>query len=390
MVIEAPSLRFTTEFDAADTCPKLPINVVTGQHAAVRVADNVQRRPERLGRCEGSPALVGLKLTPDVNPLRVTVTLRADRTTAGTWDRSGPSDHRGDHFGPRLLLVRSQGATRAAVMIARGANQFEFDARPIITYDLPPNAVDADGLLIVELAEAPLPAWASDRLTAMPAVGVGIDKIAVRPIDGDEASDGVAMLATAPVLGDVEAPAGDAAALGGGFIPVGPGTLAGDHTSWLLRAGVLRAVNPDPPPLDRTGPFPVRIPGAPDLTNRDKMRQLINRKLEDVQRMVTLAVRHIAVRAGRVLAYPFAALVIGFVVSRESHSGRLSASLLPLGTDSVPGVTVARHGWRTVRVSVPYQLNAPALLSLRTGNQKAGWLAWRLVRARHDPAGHHR
>jgi hypothetical protein len=373
MVIEAPSLRFTTQFDGPDTSVALPVTVGSGQHDGLRIADNVQRRVERLGRCEGSPALVGLKVVPDGRPLRVTVDLFADRATAGMWTKFGPASGPRDHFGPRLLLVRSQGGTRAAVMVARGAGQFEFHATTTVTFDLPPNAVDADGVLIVELAEAALPEWASGRLAVMPAAGIGIDGIGVRPIDG----------VTAPlaVPATVAMPPRDVAALGGGFVPIGPGTLAGDRTSWRLRAEVLGAVRADPPPLDRSGPFPVRIPGAPDLTNRDKMRQLVRRKLEDIRRAAWLTVLHAIVRAARVVTYPFAGIVVGARLSRELRSGRLAICLLPLGAAPVPDVTVARHGYRTVRISVPHPLAEPALLSLRTGNADAGRLAWRLVRS---------
>jgi hypothetical protein len=369
-VIEAPSLRLTTDFDGPDMCAPVPVSVGSGQHEALRVTDNVQRRIERLGRCEGSPALVGLKVAPDTRPWRVTVDLFADRTSAGMWTNFGPSDDARDHFGPRLLIVRSQGVTRAAVMVARGAGQFEFDARVRITYDLPANAVDADGLLIVELAEAALPDWARGRLAAMPAIGIGIDNIGVRPVGGD------------PLPADVWMPPSAAAAVGGGLVPVGPSTLAGDRTSWRLHAEALGAVRADPPPLDRSGPFPVRVPGAPDLTNRDKMWQLVNRKLEDVRRAAWLTVLHTVVRAGRTVAYPLAGLAVVGVVCREMRSGRLAASLIPLGTAPVPDVTVVRQGYRTIRVSVPHPLTEPALLSLRTGDTKAGRIAWRLVRER--------
>jgi hypothetical protein len=369
MMIEAPSLRFTTEFDGPDTSGPVPVTVGSGQHEALRVVDNVQRRIALLGRCEGSPALVGLKVA-DPRPLRVTVELFADRATAGMWTKFGPSGGARYHFGPRLLIVRSQGATRAAVMVARSAGQFEFDARTTVTFDLPPNEVDAGGLLIVELAEAAAPDWAYGRLAAMPAIGIGIDNIGVRPVGGD------------PAPATVAVPPRHIAALGGGFIPIGPGTLAGDRTSWRLRAGVLGVVGADPPPLDLSGPFPVRIPGATDLTNRDKMWQLVRRKLKNVRRAAWLTVLHTVVRAGRVVAYPLAGFALGGFVTREMRSGRLAPSLMPLGTIPLPDVTVARKGYRTIQVSVPHPLTEPALLSLRTGNNEAGRIAWRLVRER--------
>jgi hypothetical protein len=370
MVIEAPSLRFTTEFDGPDTSAPVPVTVGSGQHEALRVVDNVQRRIARLGRCEGSPALVGLKIAPDPRPLRVTVEVFADRATASMWTKFGPSGGTRCHLGPRLLIVRSQGATRAAVMLARSAGQFEFDAHTTVTFDLPANGVDAGGLLVVELAEAAVPDWAYGRLAPMPAIGIGIDKIAVRPVSGDPAPATVAM------------PPRHIAALGGGFIPIGPGTLAGDRTSWRLRAGVLGAVGTDPPPLDRSGPFPVRIPGKPDLTNRDKMWQLARRKLKNVRRDAWLTVLHTVVRAGRVVAYPLAGVAQGGFVTREMRSGRLAPSLIPLGTAPLPDVTVARKGYRTIQVSVPHPLTEPALFSLRTGNNEAGRIAWQLVRER--------
>ena len=368
MTLDLPSLRFTTDFDTPETHAELPVTVGSGRHEALLVVDNVQRRSERLGRCEGSPALVGLKISPDPRPLRVTVELFADRTTAGMWSKFGPSGDARGHFGPRLIIIRSQGATRAAAMVARGDGQFEFNARTKITFDLPGSSVAVDGLLIVELAEATLPDWAAGRLAPTPAIGLGIERISVRPVEGD----------MAPVTVDV--PTGDAATLGGGLIPIGPGTLAGDRTSWRLRVGPLGAVGADPPPPDRSGPFPVRAPGAPALTNRDKMRQLVRRKLEDIEQTVRLSALHTVVRVGRVAAYPLAGGAVGGVLSAELRSRRLAASLVALGSAKVPEVTVVRQGYRTIQVNVPYRLTEPALLALRAGEGDAGRLTWRLIR----------
>jgi len=82
---------------------------------------------------------------------------------------------------PRLVLVRAQGELKGAALLARRqAWRRATNSTVELGFDLTADELDRDGLLVVEVAEAPHPSWVEGRLCRQSALGVRIDRIAVR------------------------------------------------------------------------------------------------------------------------------------------------------------------------------------------------------------------
>ncbi len=175
---------FATDHDVAPVHLDLPAEVTGGQHPAVAIVDQVVRGSGIVGRVTGDAGAVAVRLRPADGPVRVTVDVSLDDIATRWWaDRVKPPRTRGER--PRLVLVRSQGRLRGALVLAR--RQGWLGAAPgkgTLTYDLTPDEL-ADGLLVVELATAAdLPAWAADRLSGRDAIGLRVDRIDVRAAAG--------------------------------------------------------------------------------------------------------------------------------------------------------------------------------------------------------------
>ena len=171
---------FGTDFDAPATVLQLPADVSSGRDPGVCIVDQVVRGAAIVGRVTGDFGAVALRVTGGT-PLRVTVAVHLDEVATRWWsDRVRPPRHSPER--PRLVLLRAQGVVRGAALLARrqgwrGAG----GARATVEFDLAAEEVDRDGLLVVELADAPTPAWAEGRVSPRGALGLRIDRISARP-----------------------------------------------------------------------------------------------------------------------------------------------------------------------------------------------------------------
>ncbi|GGQ74898.1 hypothetical protein [Couchioplanes azureus] len=172
---------FATDFDAPATVLDLPVEVTSGQHPGVRIVDQVVRGAAIVGRLTGDCGGVVLKVRGGAGPVVVTVELNLDETATRWWaDRVRPPRHAPER--PRLVLLRCQGAVRGAAVLARRQGwRRATAATTVVEFELAAGELAPDGLLVVELAEPPVPPWARDRVSPRGAVGLRIERIRVRP-----------------------------------------------------------------------------------------------------------------------------------------------------------------------------------------------------------------
>ncbi|GGJ91846.1 hypothetical protein GCM10010123_22050 [Pilimelia anulata] len=189
----------TTRYDAPAAALAVPGSLGAGTDPALAVVDHVVRGRRIVGRCAAPAGLVGVALAPVDHALHVTVELRLDRA-AGDWRAYGavpaadpgaarvgpgvparpgrtPDDER-----PRLLLVSATGDVRRGVLLAR-ARRGADHVRARVCFVVPAGAVPADGLLVVDLADAAarLPAEVAAGFAPAGPAGVRIDRLDVTP-----------------------------------------------------------------------------------------------------------------------------------------------------------------------------------------------------------------
>ncbi|WP_306213053.1 hypothetical protein [Actinoplanes sp. RD1] len=173
---------FATDYDETPiVLDGLPLEVTGGQSGGVAIVDQVVRGRQIVGRVTGDYGAVGLKWSGADQDVRVSVLVHLDEMGTRWWsDRVRPSRLAPEL--PRLVLVRAQGKLRGAAVLARRQGLRKAGgAKVTVEFDLPAADLDANGLLMVELAEPPRPDWLAGRVAARSALGVRIDKISVRP-----------------------------------------------------------------------------------------------------------------------------------------------------------------------------------------------------------------
>jgi hypothetical protein len=80
-----------------------------------------------------------------------------------------------------VVAVRAQGRVQGALVLARRQGwRGAATVNGTLSFDLAADELDNDGLLIVELAEARPPAWATGRISRSAALGLRINAIRVR------------------------------------------------------------------------------------------------------------------------------------------------------------------------------------------------------------------
>ena len=181
---------FATDYDESPEVIELPVDVTSGRDKGVCIVDQVIRGTGIIGRVTGDYGAVGLKVRSPGVATRVTVVVHLDEMGTRWWsDRVRPPRLAPEL--PRLVLVRAQGELRGAAVLARRQGlRRAGGAKVTVAFDLTPEELDGDGLLMVELAEPPRPEWAADRFAARSALGVRIDSISVRAQSEPTASTG--------------------------------------------------------------------------------------------------------------------------------------------------------------------------------------------------------
>lgn len=176
---ESP-LSFDTIFDQPAPLLPVPTMLTAGQRPELQVVDRFTRGVAIVGRFALSPSLIGAKVdVDDSRPLRVRVRMSIDKTSEEWWHKR-PPEHvtREDGATGRLMILRSQGETRAVCYLAPADDTHGSAAIGTVEFDLPAGSVSRDGLLILEAVDAPaLPDWARARIMPYSQVGVRIDQI---------------------------------------------------------------------------------------------------------------------------------------------------------------------------------------------------------------------
>lgn len=174
------TLSFETIFDHPPALLPVPTELTAGQRPELQVVDRFTRGVAIVGRFALSPSLIGAKVDVDpARPLRVRVRMSIDKTSEEWWHKR-PPEHvtREDTATGRLMLLRSQGETRAVCLLAPARDEFGGPAIGTVEFDLPPGSVTKEGLLILEAIDAPdLPEWAEARVMPYSQVGVRVDRI---------------------------------------------------------------------------------------------------------------------------------------------------------------------------------------------------------------------
>lgn len=361
---------FDTALDRPVAPLALPATVRSGGGAAIQICDGFVRGTGIVGRFSASPGLIGVKVAAAGRPLRVTLRLAADRETAQWWEHRVPErvTPRQPH-GARLLLVRSQGATRSAVLLDRPHGSFALDATATVQFDLGADEVPDDGLLILELADAGNP---PEDVLPHGAVGVRVDSVTVEPVADDpaRASDGPEETASPRDAG-----LGLGTVAGGVFLAVPAEPVSGTFV-WTLRAGPAATVPPDrvaPPP----GPLWEEPPtGSPRLRYRDKGMALARRRLAAARFAASNRARRGVIRGGRALTAPVRYGLAPLTVRSVLRPGDVHAQLVPLD-GGTPTPCVVRLRGNTVQIRWTGRLAGPAAIRLATPRP----LAWRLVAA---------
>ncbi|MEV4703792.1 hypothetical protein [Actinoplanes sp. NPDC049316] len=172
---------FGTDYDEPQhVIEGLPIEVTSGHDPGLGIVDQVVRGQGIVGRVTGDHGAVGLKVSSPGAATRVAVQIHLDEVGTRWWsDRVRPSRLAPEL--PRVVLLRAQGRLRGAAVLARRQGlRRAGGAKLTLEFDLTAAELEGDGLLMVELAEPPRPAWADGRYSARSALGVRIDKISVR------------------------------------------------------------------------------------------------------------------------------------------------------------------------------------------------------------------
>ena len=170
---------FATKFDEPRHTLELPVEVTSGRDDGLIIVDQVIRGTAIVGRATGDFGAVAIKVRGTGRPVHVTVTLQLDDMSTRWWsDRVKPPRLTPER--PRLVLVRGQGKLKGAALLARRqAWRRAANSTVELGFDLTADELDRDGLLVIEVAEAPHPAWAESRLSAKSALGLRIDRITV-------------------------------------------------------------------------------------------------------------------------------------------------------------------------------------------------------------------
>jgi hypothetical protein len=352
------SVHFATAEDQPVPVLELPATIDNGSEPALFVMDGFVRGLGIVGRFGASPGLIGIKVAtgglrdPDSSarrsgadsgprPLRITLTLRADGETAQWWEHRVKESVRPRlPHGPRVVLVRSQGATRGAALFARRPGAFSFLSTSTVSFDLAPEEVPDDGLLIIELADPP--ERLTDQMAPSPAVGIRLDSIEIAEATG-------------------EPPAAPTCTGGADLVLVTPRRPVTGTLRWRLRARPSEVVSPDPIPPQHTGiPWEQPPTGTGRLRYRDKAVALARRRVSQVRFAALRRARRGVLRGGQALSAP---VRYAAAPARGLLRGSPAGWLVPLDGSAAQPCTVTRHG-SGVEVTWSGHLSGPALLSM--------------------------
>lgn len=264
--------RFDTAFDRVIEPLALPGQLSSGAASQLTTVDGLVRGIACIGRFITSPALLGVKVRPTDRPVRVTAHLCFDSMSLDWWEERTPMEgpFRGAST-PRLLLVRSQGKARGAVLLIRQAADSGTATAGVVSFDLRPEELTAEGLFVLEVVsiDKGRPAWAP--AVSLGSIGIRLDLIEFTEAHGDREIGQVSTgnLPFGPVNGTLT--------LRGGYFVANPGD--GDEPQrWIARASVVEPLVPGP----RTKGAPVAEP----VENRPSTARGLKRRVKRAARWV--------------------------------------------------------------------------------------------------------
>lgn len=259
--------RFRTAFDQVIEPLVLPGVLSSGEAPELTTIDCMSRGVAAIGRFVASPALLGAKVRPTGRPVRVTAHLSFDNMALSWWEEqvlAGAPLRDGSV--PRLLLVRSQGKTRGAVLLIRDAPDRGV-ADGVVSFDLRPEELSAEGLFVLEVVSVDngRPSWAP--AAPLGSFGVLLKRIEFTEVDGDRE---LGLVSTGNLLTD---PDSDTLPIRGGYFAVNPAD--GDEPRrWIVRGTLVEPPAPQikVQPAPEPEPQPVPVPGLARILKRRAKR----------------------------------------------------------------------------------------------------------------------
>jgi hypothetical protein len=375
-------VQIETEFDQPAVPVTVPAKISAGFGDKVRIVDGVLRSERAVGRVSMSPALVGIKLIGGGRPLRVTIRLALDNASANYLNgRNQLPAATITPYDTRELVIRSQGVTRGAVVLGRRPSDFTFATSATFGFDLGPDEVDDDGLLIIELAEVVRGSFA--------AMGVRFDTIEIVPAPAAApAPTGVVragqLVARGLASTGVPAVKERATLTSPAFVADPRGTTP----TWTLRSYLVRTMVPDPL---RKNPGPLMRPrptGAAAPRVREKAVALGRRKADEAQFKARQRLRHLVMRS---FAFLFLTPVAWLLAPIWFRTGRITATVEPVTglapTGEEPRVCeVRRMSLRRIAVTPPVAFDGPVVVRLKARRFLGFTPGWKLNSARYGAA----
>jgi hypothetical protein len=263
----SPITGTATDFDKLVVPCAVPIEIASGQEAALQVADQVHRGVQIVGRFERS-GLAGFKVAAAGRRLRVTVTLAVDAGSVRGWHEGEPDVAEAGKGLPRLIQIRSQGRLRQCVLLKAGSRI----KRSVVVFDLLPEEMPDDGLICVEALDIMEGRGVSGALREAVAGSVMEDGVAGVRIDSVafavSPAEGQAMAAARQTWGGAGSEESSLISCGGS---------AGRRDSRSLRSGLL-IVNPVPPGVFGSGgALTIRLGSRAEATSGRGVRALIRK-----------------------------------------------------------------------------------------------------------------
>jgi hypothetical protein len=236
--------RLLTAYDRRVPALDIPGTLSRGDSPSLQVNDGFARGVSIPGRFTRSPGLVGLKVKPSGDSVRVSFTITIDDVSLKWWEDRVPADVQPrTPAAPRVLLVRAQGRTRTAVVVARAGKG---PARHVpVSFELDAAELDADSLLALELQDLPAdqPAWLTGVVARHALAGLGLGPVSLENLTADAEPE------TAPV---------DTPLYGGLFVA----DPAEHQSPWRIRA-VMTTPPPSRVPASAAGQARPAIPPRP-------------------------------------------------------------------------------------------------------------------------------
>ncbi|TDO35739.1 hypothetical protein EV643_12111 [Kribbella sp. VKM Ac-2527] len=279
--------RFQTAFDRVVEPLTLPGELRSGETPELTTVDQLVRGVAVIGRFIASAGLIGVKVRPTGHPLRVTAHFSFDSMSLEWWDErittAGPGA-----VAPRLFVVRAQGRTRGAVLLIRPAAGFTRAATGVVSFDLRPEELTAEGLFVLEVVsiDEGRPAWAQAAVAG--SIGIMLWAIEFTEVDGDR-EIGLASTGQLPVD-----PKSGTLPLSGEYYVANPND--GDEPrSWIARATVVEPLVPSPKAVPVVEPVvPVVEPVAPVAEQGVEPVESLPRASRGIKRRVKRGVRRAA------------------------------------------------------------------------------------------------